>query len=275
MVFNYMKVIKMKEFAIIDAHAHIFPEKLAEKAVESIGKYYGIPMSGKGTVPDLLENGRRAGIRKYVVHSTATKVEQVETINNFIASVQAKNSELIGFGTLHPGLENIGREVERIISLGLQGIKLHPDFQEFNIDDEDMMPIYGALEGKLPVLIHMGDEVKTSSRPERLSKVIRMFPNLTVIAAHLGGYQMWGESVRYLVGKNLYFDTSSTLFRLDGQKAADIIRAHGVEKVLFGTDYPMWVHEEEVDRLDSLELTQSEKRLILCGNAQKLFRLDS
>ncbi|MCR4436084.1 MAG: amidohydrolase family protein [Clostridiales bacterium] len=263
----------MKEHKIIDIHTHIFPEKIAEKAVESIGKYYNIPMYGAGTAADLLQSGKKIHVSKYVIHSTATKVEQVRSINDFIAGVAAGYSSIVGFGTLHPGLENVGLEVDRIISLGLKGIKLHPEFQEFNIDDEDMLPVYKAAEGKLPILMHMGDEVKTSSSPERLVKILGMFPDLTVIAAHFGGYQMWDQSMEHLVGKNVYFDTSSTLFRLDRRKAVEIIRKHGVNKILFGTDYPMWDHAGELERFNRLELTEEERELILWKNADRLLNI--
>ena len=267
-------MIKLKAARIIDAHVHIFPEKIAKKATKSIGNYYGIPMFAEGTVEDLISNGKKINVYKYIVHSTATIVEQVETINNFIADTQAKNESLIGFGTLHPGLNDVEFEVKRIIALGLKGVKLHPDFQDFNIDDECVMPIYRALQGKLPVLIHLGDEKKTSSSPERMANVIKEFPKLTVIAAHLGGYQMWDDSIKYLVGKNIYLDTSSSLAILDKEKAIEIIRKHGVEKVLFGTDYPMWSHEEELQRFYTLDLTDEERELILWKNASKLLNIE-
>ncbi|PYG85017.1 hypothetical protein LY28_03377 [Ruminiclostridium sufflavum DSM 19573] len=263
----------MNEPKIIDAHVHIFPDKVAVKATEATSNYYGVQMCGNGTVEDLLQRGRAINVYKYIVHSTATKVDQVESINDFIAAAQAKNTSFIGFGTLHPDLEDIESEVDRIISLGLKGIKLHPDFQNFNIDDPDVMPIYKAIQFKLPVLIHMGDENRTSSSPERLSNVLKRFPDLTVIAAHLGGYQMWDDSIKYLVGKNLYLDTSSSLAFLDKEKATYIIRKHGVEKILFGTDYPMWSHEEELQRLYNLDFTAEEQELILWKNASKLLGL--
>ena len=264
----------MKATRIIDAHVHIFPEKIAEKAAESIGNYYGISMFANGTIKELISNGEKINVYKYIVHSTATKVEQVETINDFIAETQSNNKEFIGFGTLHPGLEDVEFEVNRIISLGLKGVKLHPDFQGFKIDDTSMIPIYRAVEGRLPVLIHMGDEKKTSSSPERLAKVIKEFPKLMVIAAHLGGYQMWEDSIKYLVGKNLYFDTSSSLAILDKEKVTNIIRRHGAEKVLFGTDYPMWSHEEELQRFYNLDLTDEERELILWKNASRLLNIE-
>jgi predicted TIM-barrel fold metal-dependent hydrolase len=258
---------------IIDAHAHIFPSKVAIKATQSTGNYYGAQMYGNGTIEDLLIKGKEINVYKYIVHSTATKVDQVESINNFIADAQAMNESFIGFGTLHPELTNVKLEVNRLIALGLKGIKLHPDFQDFNIDDSSMMPIYEALEGKLPVLIHMGDENRTSSSPKRLANVLNKYQNLTVIAAHLGGYQMWDEAIKYLVGKNLYLDTSSSLAFLNKEKSTYIIKTHGTNKVLFGSDYPMWSHEEELQRFYSLDLTPEEQEQILWKNASNLLKL--
>lgn len=259
---------------IIDVHCHIFPEKIAEKAVAAIGRYYNIKMfSSKGTVEQLLKSGEKIGVSKYLVHSTATKMEQVVPINNFIAETISKNKKFIGFGTLYPGLEDMDDEVDRMISIGLRGVKLHPEFQNFSLDDAGVMDIFRVIEGKLPALIHMGDENKDTSSPDKLAAILDKFPRLVVIAAHLGGYQMWNESIRYLVGKNVYFDTSSSLFKLDGPAAVEIIRRHGVEKVLFGTDYPMWGHVEELERFDKLSLTEKERKMILYENAVRLFNL--
>lgn len=255
---------------IIDMHCHIFPEKISVKAVESIGDYYHLPMYGKGTVDDLRLQGKKAGISKFLVHSTATKKEQVSSINDYIVEVQTENNSCVGFGTLFPGLEDVKDEVKRILRMGLHGIKLHPEFQKFNIDDESMMPIYTALEGNLPILMHMGDEKSDASSPYRLAKILDRFPNLTVIAAHLGGYSRWEESMKYLVGRNVYFDTSSTLAIIDRNKVVEIIRKHGVHKVLFGSDYPMWSPAEEVERFMNLNLTTKEQNMILWENGIRL-----
>ena len=261
---------KDNRYDIIDMHAHIFPEKIAEKAVDSIGKYYGVKMRRNGTVDGLLESGRNINVSRYVIHSSATTVEQVKAINNYVSSVQTAHSEFVGFATLHPGLRDAGAEVERIISLGLKGVKLHPEFQHFSIDDEDMMHVYEAVEGKLPVLVHMGDQNVDSSSPVRLARILDRFPGLTVIAAHFGGYRMWDLSCKYLIGKNLYMDTSSTLEFIKPERAVDMIRKHGVDKMLFGSDYPMWDHKEELERFLALDLTEEERRAVLFGNANKL-----
>jgi len=261
------------KYRIIDIHTHIFPDKVAEKAVLNIGSYYNMEMSGKGTLDDLLEKGRQNGIERFVVHSSATHAEQVRAINDYVAKTVREHNNSIGFGTLHPGMKNPEDEVGRIISLGLRGVKLHPEFQNFNIDDQSMMPVYASIQGKLPLLIHMGDENRTSSSPERLSKVLRLFPSLTVIAAHFGGYRMWNDSRKYLEGKNIYMDTSSSLAFLKPEEAVNMIRGHGTDKFLFGTDYPMWDCGEELNRFFNLDLTEQERSAILYTNAARLLNL--
>jgi uncharacterized protein len=255
---------------VIDFHAHIFPEKIAQKAVVAIGRYYDIPMCGKGTADDLVAEGSKIGVQKYIVHSSATIPEQVVPINDFIINTCDAFPSFIGFGTLHPFFKDPSQEIDRIISRGIRGIKLHPDFQNYSIDDESMMPVYRAIGSRLPILIHMGDENKNSSSPSRLLRVLDLFPDITFIAAHLGGYQMWREAMKNLVGRNLYFDTSSSLAFLKPEEAADIIRAHGIERVLFGSDYPMWIHEDELERFMKLGFTKDECAMILWGNAAKL-----
>jgi len=264
----------MSKYRIFDIHTHIFPEKIADKAVGAIGEYYGIEMDGNGTAEALLESGSKIGVDKYLVLPTATKVEQVQSANDFIAEMQKEHSNFIAFGTLHPDLSDPAAEIDKIIGMGLRGIKFHPEFQNFSLDDKEMLPFYKALEGRLPVLIHMGDENSDSSHPKKLARILEDFPGLTVIAAHFGGYRAWDESCEYLVGKKVYFDTSSSLFKLDRAKAVQMIRSHGVEKMLFGTDFPMWLHTEEFDRFMKLDLTEDERRMILYDNAAKLFGID-
>ena len=257
---------------IIDVHAHIFPGKVAEKAAGAIGEFYGISMRHNGTVETLLESGGKIGVRKFIVHSTATRPEQVDVINNFVAeNVKRYPDKLIGFGTLHRDLADPEDEIARIISIGLKGIKLHPDFQLFNIDDPKMMPIFEMFAGKLPVLIHAGDDRYEYSAPRRIANVARTFPNLTVIAAHFGGYNCWQEVECYKGLDNVYFDTSSSLFKLDYERARYLISNYGVRKFMFGVDFPMWDHEEELERYKKLGFSEEDNELILYKNAEKLF----
>lgn len=252
---------------IIDSHAHIFPEKIAAKASAGIGAFYNMSMSYDGTLRALFEQGSAAGVDKYLVQSVATVPTQVESINNFIAqSVRDYPERLIGFGALHPDYADIAAETERIIALGLKGIKLHSDFQGFSIDDEKAYPIYEAAQGRLPILFHVGDPRSDRSSPERLLRVVKLFPQLKVIGAHLCGWTCWERGAELFANENVYADCSSTLYALPPEKAAQLIRRIGVEKVFWGTDYPMWSAEEELERLDALPLSDREKELILGGN---------
>ncbi len=265
---------------IYDMHTHIFPSKIAAKAVDSIGKFYDIDMTEKGTSEDLLEKGKLAGVTRFLVCSTATTGLQVSAINNFIAGECSAHAEFIGFGSVHPDFSQIGSigdEVDRIVSLGLKGIKLHPDFQHFNIDDPAAYPIYEAAEGRLPVLIHMGDNRYDYSKPFRLLNVTKQFPKLKVIAAHLGGYRCWDEAESlkgYLGNPNIYIDTCSAIQFISRDESLKIIHEHGTDRVFWGTDFPMWNHEVELKRFLELGLTDEENKDILFRNAEKLLGIN-
>ena len=150
---------------VIDVHAHIYPDNIAEKAAMNIGYFYDKHMTNpNGSVKRLLEIGDRAGVDKFVVNSAATTPHQVKSINNFIkASVLAHPDRFVGLCTIHPGMEDPIAELERAESLGLKGIKLHPDFQHFRLDDPRLSPLFEAAQDEFLFLFHIGDNVP----PER------------------------------------------------------------------------------------------------------------
>lgn len=256
---------------IIDAHTHIFPEKIVDKAVHSIGNFYDLNMEGGGRAEQLIKSGAEIGAEYYVVHSVATVPRQVKSINSFIIEEGQKHPEFICFATLHPFMENIEEEIDKVLESGYKGIKLHPDFQEFNIDSPEAEVIYKRVGNKLPIQMHMGDKKRPYSKPKMLARMMDKYPDVVFIAAHFGGYQEWDEAEEYLIGRNVYMDTSSSLAFLTPEEAAYKIRAHGADKMLFGTDYPMWAHKDEIERFNALELTEQEREDILFNNAAKLF----
>lgn len=257
---------------IIDAHAHIFPDKIAEKAADGISGFYGgMKVRYDGKLDTLLAEGGAAGVDKFIVQSVATVPSQVRAINDFISeSVKRFPDKLIGFGALHPDYPDIEGEVERIISLGLRGIKLHSDFQQFCIDDEFAFRIYEAAEGRLPILFHVGDDRYDYSSPERLYRVVKRFPKLTVIGAHLAGWSEWDKGAALFEHSGIYADCSSSLYAMSPEHAAELIRKIGVDRVMWGTDYPMWDTAEELERFGRLPLTEDEREMILGGNALRL-----
>lgn len=261
-------------YEIMDAHSHIFPAKIAEKATNSIGSFYDIPMSETGSPEELLRRGAEIGTARYLVCSVATTAAQVASINDFIAAQCAAHPEFFGFGALHPACEDLAGEVEQLLARGLHGVKLHPDFQLFDIDSADAYRIYELIAGRLPVLIHMGDDRYSYSHPERLAKVLRDFPELKVIASHLGGYRCWETAKQLLRGQeNVVFDTSSSLPMIDAAYAKELILGYGVERCMFGTDFPMWRPVEELERFLSLGLSEEQNRRILSGTFREFFGL--
>ncbi|MEG0272248.1 MAG: amidohydrolase family protein [Hydrogenoanaerobacterium sp.] len=263
-----------KMYKIADAHTHIYPGKIAEKATENVGSFYGVPMKNIGYPHSLLESGSKINVLKYLVCSVATTPRQVSSINNFIVEKCKKYERFMGFATLHPLQEDWESELERIVQLGLRGVKFHPDFQHFNIDDSTMLPVYKKIsQAKLPILFHIGDERYDFSSPKRLYNVLQKLPELTCIAAHFGGYCRWEDAARYLLCDNLYFDTSSSLWKLTNDEATGLIHHFGAEKFMFGTDYPMWSHAEELERFLKLKLSDAENERILHGTFEELFEI--
>ena len=266
-------------YKIFDAHAHVYPEKIAEKAVKAIGDFYDIYIQENGTASGLIESWSENGkmiAAKCLIHSTATTAHQVERINDFISGIVSGSDKFVGFGTLHTDLtdEQAFSEVDRMIKIGLKGVKLHPDFQEFYADGENAQKIYRATRGKLPILFHAGDKRYGYSSPERIAKVARDYPDQIVIAAHFGGYSEWDKVADVYRGiENVYFDTSSSLMFLKEGEAEKMIRALGYEKFLFGTDFPMWSPKGELERFFRLDLTETEREAILGKNAERLLNI--
>lgn len=259
---------------IADIHAHIFPHKLAAKASASIGGFYGTHAGHLASVETLLPLEAQAGITYCAVSSSATSASQVQHINDFIASEVQAHSNLIGLGTLFPTMEGWEAEVERMVALGLRGVKIHPDFQHIPIDLPEAVPMYRAVaKAGLPVLFHMGDARYDYSSPQRLTNLIRQVPDLIAIAAHFGGWQAWDKSYDHVQPENVFYDTSSSLMFLGKERALDFLDKLGAQRFLFGTDFPMWTPAEELQRFLDLGLEEALQAQILFGNFKRLFRL--
>lgn len=262
-------------YRVADAHAHIYPGKIAEKATANVGRFYDLNMENLGLPHILSELGKKAGIEKFLVSSVATKVEQSRSITDFIAAKCEKYPEFVGLGAWHQDLEDIDAEFDYIQSKGLKGIKLHPDFQKFNIDDPKMLDVYKEANRRgLPVLFHTGDDRTDFSSPARLANVIDKIPDFTCIAAHLGGYREWLEAKHVLKGSNVYIDTSSSLFFVGKEDARASVYHFGVDHTMFGTDFPMWSPDTELERFFNLDFSPEENKKILYDNFAKLFGLE-
>ena len=262
---------------IVDVHAHIYPEKIAAKAVSAVGQFYGVEqsMAGLGSTADLLTYREKAGITHVVVHSGATTARSVPTINSFIAQQAAEHPEFIGFGTMHHEFEDMEEEVERSLGLGLRGFKLHPDTQQVNMDDPRLMRFYEIIAGRVPLVVHTGDYRYDYSNPKRLVHSLRTFPDLVVDGAHLAGWSVYdvGYDIMHEMSwpnpERLFVDASSSFTWTGRRHMRELIRMWGADRVMFGSDYPMWDPAHELDEMMHCELTDDELELVLYRNAER------
>ena len=244
---------------LIDVHTHVYPPAIARKAAASIRDFYQLGTDEMdGTSQTLLEKGDEAGIDRFVILPVAVRPDRTRHINDLFLEEVAVQPRFIGFGTLHAGMESIVEEAKYIRDNKLKGIKMHPDTQEFAIDDPRLFPVYEEIGDKLPILFHMGDVRYDYSHPTKLRRVLDMFPRLKVIAAHFGGYGMYETAYECLRDKDCVFDVSSSMMFMEKGIPEKYIGMFGAERMAFGTDYPRWDPVKETKRFLELDLTDEQ-----------------
>lgn len=267
---------------LFDFHTHAFADAIAERAMASLlntaklnKETENMKAYTDGTISGLRLLMQKKGISESLLLPIATKPSQQTTINNWAAEIAGEG--IYSCGTVHPDAENAVEEVERIKSLGLCGVKLHPEYQFFCPDDEKIFPIYRkAAEMGLFVVFHAGWDPAGKgdilAPPKSFAVIAEKFPNLTIIAAHMGGMRMFDEVEDCLAGKfdNVYFDTAAVADYISPEQFFRIIEKHGADKILFASDAPWDNPLKEVKMIAELTLNQSDKDLIFYKNAENL-----
>lgn len=240
---------------LIDIHTHAFHPKIATKAVLHLNKVYALQCEGTGMLADLEKEESQAGIDRYAVLCAATAPAQVIPANNYAINIRRSPDGGIAFGTIHPGYSKWEDELDRLDRNGIRGLKLHPDFQGFSMDDKRLLPVFEACQGRFIVLFHVGsltdDPLHVPSSPLMLKKVLQAFPRLDVIAAHFGGYRMWELALKVLAGhpvEHLWFDTSSTTPYVDSATLKKLLTMLPEDHYFFGSDWPLKNPLEEHNR---------------------------
>ena len=258
----------------IDFHAHIYPEAIAPKAADSIRVFYGFGnKTMDGTAKTLLERGDIAGTHRFVLLPVAIHPDRTRHINEFILSQVAAQPRFFGFGTVHAAMENLMGEVDFIMEKGLRGIKMHPDSQVFAIDDERLFPVYEQVQGKLPVVLHMGDRRYDYSHPARLRRVLKLFPKLQVIATHFGGYSLYELAYENLKDTDCFLDVTSSVMFMEEGMGESYINRYGAERFVYGSDFPMWDPVTEMERFLKLKLTDDQFEQIAHKTAEYILKL--
>lgn len=260
---------------IIDAHTHIYPEKIAERAKDFLRESFKREMIDIPILENLFKYMDNAGISKSVLASVASRPDQVISINNWLFSI--KDERIIPFASMHPFFDNYKEELKRIKD-NAKGVKIQSEFQMFNIDDEKAFPMYEELEKlEIPVLFHCGVELTSPgivrSSPDKMLKVLEKFPSMKVIGAHMGGFLMWEEVLDKLVGKNIYFDTSDSIRFMKKETLKGYFEKHGFDKIFYASDFPLENPKDDVDFIKALDIFEENKEKIFSGNIKKLLGL--
>lgn len=271
---------------VIDFHTHIFPDALAPKTIPYLAGLCGIAPTADGTFAGLKDSMKASGIDISVVLPVVTHPRQFDSIQKFAATINGK-AGIVSFGGIHPDCEEIPKKIRHIASLGLKGIKLHPDYQSVNADDPRYVEIVSAaLDEGQTVLFHAGVDI---GLPEPNYSTPQMFVNLmnaldtplnapsqnkgALVLAHTGGFHFWDQVEELLVGRPVYFDISFSSPYISDEQLVRIIKNHGAHRILFGTDCP-WGHQKKyLTHFLSLPLSPEEQEMILWKNGAKLLQL--
>lgn len=266
---------------LIDFHSHIFPDRIAAGAMRSLSdsivryQYKRYRHYTRGRLESIVSSMNRNDVNVSVILPIATKPTQTKSINEFAQSI--KSDRIISFGSLHPEQDDWEKVLEELAEEGFRGIKLHPEYQSFFVDSPRSIAILKkAEELGLYVTLHTGFDYgmpePAHCQPDRLKNVLDYVSGNYIIAAHLGAFANWDEVERHLVGTQINFDTAFISKFISPEQCKRIIKNHGADKVLFGSDSPWHDPHLEYDFIRSLGLSEQENELIFYKNALKILK---
>ena len=278
---------------IIDFHTHTFPEKIAQKVVNSLALESCTKPFTDGSMNGLLSSMKDVGVTYSVNLPVMTNVEQVEKINT--SFIEGKESLLakgiIAFGGMHPNYEDIRSELTRLKAAGIQGIKIHPAYQKYDLDHPKMMKIIDiASELDMIVITHAGIDIGIYDHDyasiKHVLKILKEISPPKLVLAHMGGWGCWEDVERDLAGAPVYFDTAFSIGPITPLPGHDkrpyleenlsledftrLARKHGCEKILFATDSPWQAQGDVIQLIEQSNLSSAEKYLIYAQNATRL-----
>ncbi|MBE7027330.1 MAG: amidohydrolase [Ruminococcaceae bacterium] len=263
---------------LIDFHTHAFPDVIATKAIDKLSYVSGgLAPQSTGTASSLMREMKKDGVDISVVLSIATNPSQQTNVNNFAKELNEEKC-LFAFGSVHPDADNVFDELERIKDMGLKGVKFHPEYQNFYVDDEKMKPIYKKISSLgLITVFHAGYDygygLPYHCMPDNLLGALRWFDS-PVIAAHWGGVSCGDEVIKKLCGKNVWFDLSFGYGVMPKAIAQEIVDKHTPDRLVFASDMPWHRPSWEKQLIETLDISQNDKDKIYYKNALDLLNIN-
>jgi predicted TIM-barrel fold metal-dependent hydrolase len=254
---------------IIDAHTHMWPDKIAHAALKKPAG--DLPRIGDGTASGSIAAMKAAGIDRSVVFGVSNDAEHRDAANRFVASLD--RDWFIPFGTIHVDA-SVEENLSNLRAHGLHAVKLHPLFQGISLADERLWENLEAMQGEFVVTTHVGLGGEGSDRctPQMLADLAERFPDLDLIAAHFGGFRLLDEIEDVIVGLPVCLDTSwpPALASADLDRVRRIIDRHGADNVIFASDWPMASPADDLATVRGLGLSADDTDAILGGNLMRL-----
>jgi uncharacterized protein len=262
---------------IIDAHAHVWPDRIAAAALSG-NRVRGLQARGDGTVAGLTRTMKSYGVNVSCCLGIANEARHVDKVNEFVAGLAS--SERFGFGTVHAGL-TVEENMASLTRHGITAVKIHPLFQNFALDDRRLWAVLDAFGGDIAVITHVGEggDARTNSlsSPRMVADIARQFPQLRLVACHFGGYKILDDAEEMLCGADVVLETSwpPSLATLRPSRVRRLIRDHGAERIVFGSDWPMTDVGAEIAAVEALGLSDDETKSVLGGTMARVLGVDS
>jgi len=257
---------------IIDAHTHVWPDRIAKIALGS-NRVPGLEARGDGTVGGLTSDMERSGVDVSCCLAIANEARHVDSVNRFVAGIADERH--VPFGTVHVDL-SVEENIASLERHGVRAVKVHPLFQRFALDDKRLWEIFEAFGSDYVVIVHVGEGgdayTNSLSSPKMIRDITRQFPGLRLMACHFGGYKILDDAEEMLAGADVVLETSwpPSLARLRPERVRNLIRKHGAERVIFGSDWPMTSPGDEIRAIEALGLSDDETKRVLGGTLAEL-----
>jgi len=258
---------------ITDFHTHAFPDDHVARSIAEEAPRAAVGQVLDGRIASLVASMDGAGIDRSVVTCIATRPAEFDSILTWAKAISSER--LLPFPSIHPDDEHALEHLDRVHDMGFRGIKLHPYYQEFVLDEKRMFPLYErAQKLGLVVLCHTGFDGAfprvQRCDPVRIRTVVEYFPALRFVTSHLGAWQDWDDVREHLVGRNVLIELSYALDQMPEAEVRDLLLSHPMDYLLFGTDSPWAEQRESLELLRSFELGEERERAILSDTASRL-----
>lgn len=274
-------------FPVIDAHVHVFPEKLF-RAVWQWFDVYGWPVRYQMASKDLLKFLFDRGIHHVVAFQYAHRAGIADGLNRYMAEIQAQfQGRVTGMATVYPGEAGDREILDRAFDTGLKGLKLHVHVQCFDPAGRSVYPLYALCQDRdMPVVIHAGREPKspgyacdpyTLCQADRIRKVLEDFPGLRLCVPHLGMDEV--ESYRHMAETfdNLWLDTAMAVTDYLPVPGIPDLSCFRADRLFYGSDFPNipYAWDRELTWLARQEFVPGFLEKILYRNAARFFDIDA